>query len=292
MILVLNLLVAVLKLLVGRAVHSLAMVADGFHSLTDAAANVVGLVGVFFAARPADESHPYGHGKIETLSALGIGGLLGLSAWEVLRRCLDRLGGGPAPEPNALAFAVLVGTLLVNGGVTVWESAEARRLGSRVLEADAGHTRSDVLASLAVLGGLLAARAGFPQVDLVVALVVTVAIARIAFRIAWGSVRQLTDEAVVPAGRVRGLALDVDGVVGVHKVRTRTHPDGGHADLHVQVAPELRIVEAHEIGHRVVDRLRGELPLADVVVHVEPPTEVPPSRSEGSGPRSDGDDDP
>lgn len=270
-ILGLNLAVAVAKLAVGWWVGSLSMVADGFHSLTDSASNVVGLVGISLAARPPDEDHPYGHWKFETLAAFGIGVLLTMTAWEVLRGAIERLTEGGSPEATPEAFTVMAVTIVVNFAVATYERRRGEELASQVLVADSAHTRSDVYASLAVVASLLAVRLGYPQVDLVAALLITVAIGRAAFQILRQSVEKLLDPAVLPPDRVRQVALAVPGVLGVHKVRTREGPDGGHADLHVQVRPDLRLDEAHVIGHLVADRLRQELGLQDVVTHVEPP---------------------
>ncbi len=270
-VLALNLAVAAAKLLVGWLIDSISMMADGFHSLTDSAANVVGLAGVTLAARPPDEDHPYGHHKIETLTALFIGGLLALTAWEVLKSCVERLHTGGAPEVTAASLAVMVVTIVVNLAVSTYERRRGRSLASDVLKADALHTRSDVYVSLGVILSLLAARWGYPQVDLLAALVITAIIARAAFRILRRSAERLVDPAVLPVERVHEVALAVPGVEGVHKVRTRGRPGAGYADLHVQLRPDLRLDQAHVIGHLVVERLRRELGLADVVVHVEPP---------------------
>lgn len=278
-VLVLNLGVAVAKLTVGWLIDSISMLADGFHSLTDSASNVVGLIGISLAARPPDEDHPYGHRKQETLSALFIGGLLAMTAWEVLQSCVERLRTGGTPDVTPESFLVMGVTMVVNLGVATYEGRRAKELGSEVLRADAAHTKSDVFVSLGVIASLAAARWGYPQLDLVAALVITAIIARVAFGILRRSAGQLADEAVVPADRIRELALSVPGVRGVHKIRTRGQPPSGHADLHVQVQPDLPIDQAHSIGHRVVDRLRQELGLRDVVTHVEPASGADPSIS-------------
>jgi cation diffusion facilitator family transporter len=270
-VLVLNLLVAAAKLVVGGLIQSISMVADGFHSLTDSASNVVGLIGIAWAAAPPDEDHPYGHWKYETFAALLIGGLLAMTAWEILRSCLARLTGGGSPTVEPVAFVVMGATMLVNIGVATYEHRKGLELGSDLLRADAAHTRSDVFVSMAVIASLIAARYGYPELDLVAALVITFMIARAALEILRRSAKRLTDVAAVPSERVRQVALTVPGVISVHKIRSRSGPAGAHADLHVQVAPDLRLDEAHEIGHRVVDRLSEELGLEDVVTHVEPP---------------------
>lgn len=267
----LNLLVAAAKLAVGWLVGSISMVADGFHSVTDAASNVVGLVGLAAARRPPDETHPYGHQKFETLSALGIGALLAVTAWEVLQSCLERLQEGGAPDVRPVAFWVMGITMVINGAVSRYEARRGRELGSRLLAADSEHTRSDVLVSLAVLVSLVAARWGWPQLDVVAAVVITAAIARAAWRIVYRSADHLVDSAAVSPERVREVALSVPMVLSVHKIRTRGEGDASHADLHIQVAADLPLDRAHVLGHLVSDRLASELGLEDIVVHVEPP---------------------
>ena len=270
-VLVLNLLVATAKLAVGWLSASISMVADGFHSLTDSASNIVGLIGLSVAGRPPDEDHPYGHRKFETLAALMIGALLAVTAWEVLKSCLDRLREGGAPEATPLTFWVMGTTLVINLGVSTWERREGARLKSDLLKADAAHTQSDVYASLAVIASLIAARMGFPQLDLVAAVVITVVIARAAFQILKANGMLLADTAMLPAEEVASVATEVPGVLSVHKVRTRATSRGGNADLHVQVDGSLPLLEAHRIGHDVADRLKERLHFEDVLVHVEPP---------------------
>jgi cation diffusion facilitator family transporter len=270
-VLVLNILVAAAKLLVGWITASISMVADGFHSLTDGASNIIGLIGVSWASSPPDDDHPYGHWKIETLAALLIGGLLAMTAWEVLKTSLGRLFSGDAPSVGTLSFVVMGSTLLVNVAVSSIEKRAGRRLGSQVLTADAAHTRSDVFVSLGVIVSLIAARAGLPEADVVAALVITGFIAHAAFQIVRRAAVPLVDTAAASAAEVEAVALSIPGVIGVHKVRSRVLPGGAHADLHVQVEPSLSIDKAHVIAHLVAERLESEMGLDDVVVHVEPP---------------------
>lgn len=267
----LNLLVAAAKLVVGSLIASISMVADGFHSLTDSASNVVGLIGISAAAKPPDEDHPYGHRKFETLAALIIGGLLAMTAWEVLRSCVERLRVGGTPEVTPLAFVVMGATMIINLAVSSYESRQGAKLDSELLKADAAHTRSDVYSSLAVISSLIAAHFGYPQLDIVAALAITLIIARAAFKILKENGMLLADTALLPAAEIREVALEVPGVESVHKIRTRAGTQGGHADLHIQLRPDLRLDEAHGIGHLVAEGLRRELGLRDVLVHVEPP---------------------
>ncbi|MCA9914694.1 MAG: cation diffusion facilitator family transporter, partial [Anaerolineae bacterium] len=179
--LVLNVLVAVGKIVLGIVSGSLAVLADGFHSLTDSAGNVAGLVATSIAARPPDENHPYGHRRFETLAALLIGGLLLLTAWEMLQGVLERLQDQTLPEINALMFVVLGVTLVMNIGVSRYQIRAGKRLQSEILLADARNTQADVFVTLSVITStLLVALTGMAWLDALAALAVVGLIARAA----------------------------------------------------------------------------------------------------------------
>src|SRR5437588_60964 len=172
-VLFLNLGVAIAKIGFGYASGAISILSDGFHSLTDAASNVVGLVGVQAAGRPPDEDHPYGHRKYETVAAAAVTLFLLLVMIEVLRNAFNHLSGRTAPHAITIAsFVVMMVTVAVNLIVIWYESREATRLGSEVLLADAMQTRGDVWTSVTVFAALDGARAGLPIIDPLAALVV------------------------------------------------------------------------------------------------------------------------
>ena len=158
-VLALNIAVALAKLFYGLFSRSVAMQADGIHSLFDGASNVVGLVGLWFASRPTDRGHPYGHSKFETFAAAGIAVMLGVAGYTVGRGAIDSLQGRGDARVTVASFAIMIGTLAVNLGVTTWESRAGRRLGSEILVADARHTLSDVMVSSAVIVSLISGQA-------------------------------------------------------------------------------------------------------------------------------------
>ena len=163
LVLVLNLAVAIAKIVFGYASGAISILSDGFHSLTDAASNVAGLVGVRAARQPPDRDHPYGHRKYETVAAAAVTAFLMLLVIEVLRNAFNNLTGRSVPpEISSASFIVMLGTIAVNVGVVRYESGEAARLGSEVLLADATQTRGDVWSSLTVIGALVGARLGLP----------------------------------------------------------------------------------------------------------------------------------
>jgi cation diffusion facilitator family transporter len=165
--LLLNLGVAGAKLAVGLVTSSLALLGDAAHSTIDAANNIVGLVAIAVATQAADESHPYGHSKIETLAAFVLAGLLFVTCFNLGLEAVKRLAGEEArvAEATPMAFAVVLGTLAINLGVSRYEARRGQQLGSEFLLADAAHTRSDVLVTLTVLASLVFVHFGVPRVD-------------------------------------------------------------------------------------------------------------------------------
>jgi len=270
-VLVLNLTVAVAKLVVGILTSSLAVLSDGLNSLLDASANVVGLIGMAVASRPPDPEHPYGHRRFEALTALVIAGAMGLLVVQILQEAWHRLQSGARPEVSPLSFAVMGVTLLVNIGVSAWERRRGRELRSPILSADAKHTAADALVSVAVIAGLVAVQLGYPLVDPLLAIGIAGVIGWGAWTIIRDAALTLSDTAVVPVEVIEQAVLAVPGVHGVHNVRTRGGDGLVWVDLHIQVDPDLSVRAAHDIAStvaRVVEEAIGQP--ADVTVHVEP----------------------
>lgn len=269
-VLLLNLMVSASKLIVGFMTGSISMAADGFHSLLDASSNVIGLIGITLAARPADRDHPYGHRKYETFAAMSIAGLLILAAWGIVENSIEKLRTGSHPEVTWLSFTAMLITISINLFVSSYERRRGKALNSEVLLADSMHTTSDILVSLSVVASLIAASLGFPLLDVLTAFGITAVIAWSSYRIIRRSSIALLDTAAVDPLAIERLVLDVPGVCSCHEIRTRGPIHGSYIDLHIQVSPELTIERAHEIAHQVKARLKAQLKAKDVVVHVEP----------------------
>lgn len=271
----LNVVVAASKIAYGHTSGVLSIRADGFHSLTDSVNNLIGLIGVYFASRPADEGHPYGHAKFEVLAAGVVGLSLLAMAYDVVTSAALRLfGGAAAPELDALAFVVLSLTLGVNLLVARYEKVQAERLQSPFLASDAAHTSSDVLVTLGVIVTVGLVHAGLPVVDSVMALFIAAFIAWTGVQVLRQNLRYLADAAALEPDAVRAVIMQVPGIAGAHKIRTRGAPGDIHVDLHIQVARHLDVVAAHRVTHWVIDAIKGQLPgVTDVVVHTEPAAE-------------------
>ena len=269
---VLNLAVAAAKFFYGLASGSASMQADGIHSVFDSVGNIVGLVSIALAARPADEGHPYGHSKFETYGSLAIGALLLLAAFEVGSGAVGKLmSGSYTAVVTPASFAVMVGTLVINLFVTTYERRAGRRLKSEIIMADAAHTLSDVFVSLGVIAGLVLVALGFPQADPLMALVVTAAILVSAWGVFRTAFQTLSDTAQLPEAAVRAVAASVPGIRGVHRVRTRGTEAEVYCDLHIWVDPAMTVRDAHALGDEVEAAVKEQFPaVREVLVHIEP----------------------
>jgi cation diffusion facilitator family transporter len=269
--LLLNLAVSAGKILVGTLSASLAMVADGYHSLVDGANNVIGLIVAAFAYAPPDRGHPYGHRKFETAATVGIGAALLLLAYRVVAGALASAGRAQAPVIGWLNWAVMVATMAMNLFVSWYEAREGRRLGSSYLRADATHTRSDLYVSLGVIASFAAAQAGMVRADALVASLIGGVIAFQAVQILLRSFHVLTDRAVLPPEAVQEAVLRLPEVKKVRGVRTRGSEDAVYVDLVAHVDGGLTLRAAHEVADRVEAAVKAAHPaVVDVVVHLEP----------------------
>ena len=271
-VLVLNLAVALAKLILGYATGAVSIVSDGFHSLTDSASNIIGLVGLRAADKPPDADHPYGHRKFETLAAGGIFVFLLIAVLEIGRAAVKRLASPAPPEISWISFAVMISTLLVNVWVVRYEAGEGRRMNSELLLADAVHTRSDVFATVGVLVSLTAVAFGYPMLDPIGGVAIAILIARTSYEIARDTSGILSDRVVIDEDDIRTAVMSVPEVLGCHHIRTRGPLDHVFLDLHVWLPADARLADAHAISHVVKDRLIERFPqIVDAVIHIEPP---------------------
>jgi len=271
-ILFLNLAVAFAKIIFGQLSGSISILSDGFHSLTDGASNVVALVGLRLADKPPDANHPYGHRKFETLAAGGIALFLLIVVVEVAQAAFSRLRTGGAPTVTLASFAIMLVTLGINIAVVRAERRAARRLSSELLLADARHTQSDVLTSIAVIAALAGSSYGLPILDPVAAMVIVGFIGYAGFQIARDAARILSDSMVISEEDVRTVVQTVPQVLGCHHIRSRGSSDHVFLDLHVWMDGATPLTNAHAVSHSVKDLLMERYPqIADAIIHIEPP---------------------
>jgi len=269
-----NLLLAFAQLVGGFIAQSQALIADGAHTLSDLATDVM----VLFAARKAnaeaDDRHPYGHGRIETLATVGVGLALAAVALGIILDAGRRLLSPDellSPQPLALALAALA--IVSKEALYHYTMRVARRVRSTMLEANAWHHRSDVVSSIVVLIGVGAAIAGLRFMDAVAAVLVALLIGRMGARMIWDSAYELIDTGVDSEEQEQMLAAarQIDGVRGAHALRTRKMGGVVLADIHVIVPPRISVSEGHRISEAVCKALRRVHPeLGDVLVHIDP----------------------
>ena len=270
-LLVANLAVVAAKSLVGLRAGSLAILGSALDSSVDALNNVLALIVVRVAAKEHDEDHPYGHGKFETLGALAIVGFLSITCFELIRGAVNELLQGAHPVGvTDSQLAVLVLTLGVNVVIAWYENRRGRELRSELLVADAAHTRADALITVAVLAGVLFARQGWWWIDPVVAIAVALVIVLVAYRILVRTVPVLVDQRALPTGEIRQTAETVPGVKSAYGIRSRGPSDLRYAEVTIAVDPRADVAAAHAIADQVEERLKQDLQLHEVTVHVEP----------------------
>lgn len=270
-LLVANVIVLAVKVAIGIRAGSLSVLGDALHASVDALNNLVFIMLTAFAAQAPDEEHPYGHGKFEVVGALGIVIFLSVGCFELLKSAVERLVWGHAGPTLTRTDLLLLGvTLIANIWVAWYETRKGRELESPLLLADSAHTRGDVIITLGVIGGAMAVRAGYPNADPIVALIVVGLVARIGYQIIRGALPILVDERARSREEIKQAAEAVGGVESAYAIRSRRTAGMAFAELTIGVAGSLAVARAHEIADAVEERLRGELRIDEVVVHIEP----------------------
>ncbi len=263
----------VAKAVVGFSTGSLAILSEAAHSLLDLAATVMTYFAVRVSGKPADEEHHYGHGKVESVSALAETALLfllsGIVIWEALQRLIG--GHGHAVEATFWAFAVIAASILVDFFRARVLYRVAAETSSEALEADALHFGSDMWSSLAVLVGLGAVALGYRWADSAAAVVVAVFICIAGWRLGRRTIDSLTDTAPPGAAdKIRAIAARIPGIVALERVRARPAGDVLFVDLVVAVSRTLPLDRVAAIKERIENAVRGEFPKAELTVNTEP----------------------
>jgi cation diffusion facilitator family transporter len=259
------------KLVVGLATGSLGILSEAVHSLLDVAASAFAFLAVRTSRKPADTEHPYGHGRTENLAAFAEGVILVITAGGIALEAIHRLVvPGHQVDPAWYAFALLVGTIVIESGRAAVLRSVGRAADSAALEADATNRLSDVLASIAVIAGLALVRVGLVWADSVAALLVAAVIARAALLLIWRSGDILIDRA--PAGaeaKLREAILRVNGVREVRSVRVRRSGPSLIGDASIATRRMLSIEAAGAIADEIKRVARNALPSLDLTVLVE-----------------------
>ncbi len=270
---VIDLLLGILKILVGFFAHSQALIADGIHSLSDLATDALVVWAAKHASRKPDQQHPYGHQRIETVATIVLGLILAGVALGIAYDSAQRIiEGAEFLIPGAWALVVAGLSVVMKEAIYQYTMRAANELDSELLRSNAWHSRSDALSSIVVIIGVAGAMAGMTYLDAVAAIVVALMIIAVGWKMIWGGVQELIDRGLDPE-RVKHMVSvlrNVQGVRDVHDFRTRRMGADVYVDGHVLVDPKLSVSEGHRIGEAVRQRLRREFPkVADFIVHID-----------------------
>ena len=269
-----NIFQALIKIGFGILGQSAALVADGIHSLSDLLSDLLVITAVKLGSREADHDHPYGHRRFETIATVILGGSLitigGAIAWTVMERMAHP---EHLPVPNSLSLGVAALSILINEWLYQYTKRIAKTTRSKLLLANALHQRSDAISSLVVLFGIGAVMLGYPLADAVAAIVVALMVAKIGLNLMLESIKELVDTSLPPklVAEIRAAIHEIDGVEGIHLLRTRQMGEDALIDAHIVVDPRITVSEGHMISDIVRDDLiRRFDDVMDVLVHVDP----------------------
>jgi cation diffusion facilitator family transporter len=271
-----------LKVIAGTITGSVAILTDAVHSSIDLVASIVAYFSIRKAGEPADDSHRYGHEKIENLAAAIEGILVLIGSAAIAFEAIRRLVGNGTVRTLGLGIAVTAFAMFANVLVSWYIGRGARRTDSAALAADATHLRTDAMSSGAVLIGLILLEiTGAKWIDPAVALLVAGPIVYTGVGLLNRATRVLVDESL-PVAEVAAIRESIEsfrprGVVGYHELRTRRGGSRRYVDLHVQFRAGTSLEDAHRTAHELQDVIAGRLDGADVLIHLEPEDRVRPS---------------
>ena len=263
------------NILVGLLTHSTSVVATGFEFGGDVLASSIVLIGMRAAARPADENHPYGHGRFETLAAFAVGVILAIAGVLICHQSLQAIGAQHGP-PGRNAVLVLVAAIVMRAMMSIVKFRVGRRIRSSALIADAWNDAVDILSAFGALTAVVLASydpVRFLAADHYGGFVVGIIVIGTGVRVLRDASLELVD--TMPPSELtdaaRAVAVTVPGVMAVEKLFARKTGLQYHVDLHIEVDPAMTVMASHEIATRVRAALKRDLPwVADVLVHVEP----------------------
>ena len=262
-ILVANLVVAFLKLIVGNYINSSGVLADGFHSLSDSASNIVGIIGISIAARPRDKKHPYGHTEFEMLSSLFIGMIMVFIALKIIGESILNIKNPESLNMTNVSIVILVITLIINIIVSKYEYSVGKKTNSYILISDSLHTKSDVYVSIGVLVTLICIKLGFPVIiDKVVSFVVGIFIS---------TIKILVDGAVIEENVIREIVVEFKEIKDIKNIRSRGSENDIHIDMDIIVEPDMTVEKSHELSHSIENTMRAKINQnIQVATHIEP----------------------
>ena len=264
----------VFNFVVGILSGSTALIAEAAHTFSDILTSTITFVGFRISLKPPDRQHPYGHGRAEPLVGLVIVVFLAIIAFEILSTVYNKIVlGGPLTSPEPIAAVMALVGVVVNITMTRYIMKTGKKINSPAIIADAQHQKVDIFSSAAIFAGVIGSKIGFPILDPVVAIFIAVMVLKTAFDVGWANINNIMG--TVPSKEIlvdiRKAALSVKGTYGIHNVRINYLGPYASVELHVRVAEDLSLKEAHDIAHKVEAKIVEEVDIVSMVtVHVCP----------------------
>lgn len=271
---ILDLFLGIGKIVGGVISNSFALVTDGIHSLTDAGTDIFVLIVARVAHSEPDAEHQYGHGRFETLGTIAMGIIFLITAAILLYDSFNRLRlSEPLPTPAAAGIAIALLSIATKEWIYHYTMRVAKRLNSNLLRANAWHSRTDAISSIAVLIGIVGARQGYPWMDTLAGMFVALIIAKIGWELCSDSLTELVDTAVSKQRREQfeSCILGIEGILGITELRSRS--SGGKIILEAKllVNSYISVSEGHQLGELVNNSLISQFAdVSEVLIHIDP----------------------
>lgn len=270
---IVNIALSILKILAGVFGKSSALIADGMHSFSDILSTVVVMLGLKLSEKPADESHPYGHERIEPALTKILAVILLVTALMIFYCGLTTIIGGNYQIPGNITIIAALISIFTKEWMYKYTKKGAEQIESSALLADAWHHRSDAFSSVGTLIGVVGAKLGYPILDPIASIVISLFIAKMAFEIYFKALNQLLDMAAdsKTIEEIKKIILSVDGVLEIDVLKTRIHSNKIYVDVEISVDKDLSLIEAHNISENVHSQIESKLKrVKHCMVHVNP----------------------
>lgn len=270
---VINIFLAFIKITAGIIGKSSAIIADGFHSLSDVLSTFVVIAGLKISSKEADKQHPYGHEKYESVFAKILSILLLLTGAFIGFESFKILISGEFTKPKNIALIAAIISIIIKEGMYWYTIKTARKIKSISMEADAWHHRSDAFSSIGTFVGILGAQLGFPALDPIAGIVVSIFIVKVGVDLYIKSVKELIDESASEELIIlmKEKIYSIEGVEEIKSLKSRIFGNKIYVDLEIFVDQDITVKEGHDIAEKVHDKLEKEIQdIKHCMVHIEP----------------------
>lgn len=269
-----NIFLTVFNLVVGFYSGSYALISEGAHTISDITTSVISYAGFVVGSKPADREHPLGHGRAEAVAGLIIVVFLSIVGFEIFSGAIEKIFfGAPITTPSYLAAGMALVGIIVNFAMSQYIINLGRQIKSPAIVADGQHQRVDIISSISILVGVVVANMGYPKLDPIIGLIISLMIFKTAVEVAKDNLDNIMGK--IPSEelveQIKKAALSVDKVCGAHDIRINYFGSYATVTMHIEVPQDLNIVEAHEISHNVQDEVISDIDIIHgVTVHTCP----------------------